>query len=89
MTSKTTELAELCMLQVLTPLIFGVFRVVTTGPLPLVPSVLISTESSGQIEGAVRSQPGVHPLGEMKDLGRRERFPLALFSLEPTLAAAR
>lgn len=55
--------------------------------LPLVPSVLISTESSSQVEGAVRSQSGVHPLGEMKNLGRRERFPLPLLSLQPTLAA--
>lgn len=55
--------------------------------LPLVPSVLISAESSSQVEGAVRSQSGVHPLGEMKNLGRRERFPLPLLSLQPTLAA--
>lgn len=59
------------------------------GPLPLVSSVLISTEPSGQVEGAVGGQPRVHPLGKVKDLGRRERFPIALLPLEPALAAAR
>lgn len=55
--------------------------------LPLVSSVLTSTEPSGEVEGAVWSQMGVHPLGEVEDLGRRECFPLTLFSLQPTLAA--
>lgn len=54
---------------------------------PLVPPVLISTQTSSQIEGTVRSQVGIHPLGEVEDLGRRESFPLSLFSLQPTLAA--
>ncbi len=60
---------------------------VSADGLPLVSSVLISTESSSQVEGAVGSQAGVHPLGEMEDLGWRESLPLALFSLQPTLAA--
>lgn len=55
---------------------------------PLVPSVLISPEPTRQVEGAVGSQMGVHPLGEMKDLWWRERLPLAFFSLEPALAPA-
>lgn len=49
--------------------------------LPLVSSVLIATEASCQVERAVRRQAGVHPLGEVEDLGRRESFPLTLFSL--------
>lgn len=56
------------------------------GSSPLVSSVLIAPEPTCQVEGAVRSQAGVHPLGEMKDLRWRERLPLALFSLEPALA---
>lgn len=60
---------------------------VSAASLPLVSPVLISTESSGQVEGAVGSQTGVHPLGEVEDLGGRESFPLTLFSLQPTLAA--
>lgn len=59
----------------------------TLSGLPLVSSVLKSTEPPGEVERAVWSQAGVHPLGEMEDLGRRESFPLALFSLQPTLAA--
>lgn len=58
------------------------------GPLPLVASVLIAPQSSGEVEGAVRGQPGVHPLGEVEDLGRRERFPVALLPLQPALTAA-
>lgn len=61
----------------------------SSGPLPLVSSVLVSAEPSGQVEGAVGGQPGVHPLGKVEDLGRRERFPVALLPLEPALAAAR
>lgn len=60
---------------------------VSAASLPLVSSVLISTEPSGQVEGAVGSQAGVHPLGEMEDLGWRESLPLTLLSLQPTLAA--
>lgn len=60
----------------------------SSGPLPLVSSVLVSAEPSGQVEGAVGGQPGVHPLGKVEDLGRRERFPVALLPLEPALAAA-
>lgn len=55
---------------------------------PLVASVLVAAEASRQVEGAVGSQAGVHPLGEVEDLGRRERFPLPLFPLQPALAAA-
>lgn len=55
---------------------------------PLVASVLVAAEASRQVEGAVGSQPGVHPLGEVEDLGRRERFPLPLLPLQPALAAA-
>ena len=40
-----------------------------------------------QVERAVRSQTGIHPLGQMEDLWRRERFPVPLFPLQPTLAA--
>lgn len=61
---------------------------VSFGRLPLVSSVLISAEPSGQVEGAVRGQPGVHSLGKVEDLRRRERFPIALLPLEPALAAA-
>lgn len=56
--------------------------------LPLISSVLISAEPSGQVEGAIGGQPGVHPLGKVEDLGRRERFPITLLPLEPALAAA-
>lgn len=55
---------------------------------PLVSSVLVSSQPAGQVEGAVGGQPGVHPLGEVKDLGRREGVPLPLFPLQPALAAA-
>ena len=56
--------------------------------LPLVSSVLVSTEASGKVEGAVWSQAGVYPLRQVEDLGRREGLPLALLPLQPTLAAA-
>lgn len=55
--------------------------------IPLVTSVLISSEPSGQVEGAVGGQPRVHPLGKVEDLGWRKRFPIALLPLEPALAA--
>lgn len=65
----------------------GVSLQFVTQSSPLVSSVLIPTEASSQVERAVRRQAGVHPLGEMEDLGRREGFPLTLLSLQPTLAA--
>lgn len=54
---------------------------------PLVSSVLVSTEASCQVEGAVWSKTGVHPLGQVEDLRWREGFPFALLSLQPALAA--
>lgn len=55
---------------------------------PLVSSVLKAPQPTRQVEGAVRSQAGVHPLGQVKDLRWREGLPLPLFSLQPALAPA-
>lgn len=60
---------------------------VNVASLPLVSSVLVSTEASRQVEGAVWSKTGVHPLGQVEDLRWREGFPFALLSLQPALAA--
>ena len=68
-------------------LVFACLALCDDATLPLVTPVLVSAESSGQVEGAVGSQAGVHPLREMEDLWGRERLPLPLFSLQPTLAA--
>lgn len=60
---------------------------VNVASLPLVSSVLVSTEASRQVERAVWSKTGVHPLGQVEDLRWREGFPFALLSLQPALAA--
>lgn len=55
---------------------------------PLVSSVLVSTEASCQVEGAVGSQAGIHPLGQVEDLRRRERLPLSFLRLQPAVTTA-